>query len=308
MGRPVVTDESEFGAMGVRIVDTIVHDALHHLFRPRERRDLGIDGEIELVDESDEKRRGTGRLIAVQIKCGLSFFSEIDGDSYVYRGESKHLEYWSDFSLPVLIIICHPYTKEAYWSEFSHVAAERLDKGWKMSIPRRNRLQDASLELERIARRNHVDDVLDLAVQTWMHARHAERVEFCGLFEMPRDYHWYRHLVKVGNEQVMVHWVYARYGRFEVDEIANVLHYLPGNKAYGSRLILCLVGESAESFTPTAEAIQKLREADGVELVRLIYRKDWHSVGEYESDGNVTMEYRGGKPVYRETLAGDWVP
>jgi hypothetical protein len=307
MARPVVTDESELGAMGVRIVDATVHDALHHLFRPRERRDLGIDGEIELVDKSDDKRRGTGRLIAVQIKCGPSFFDEVDGDAYVYRGESKHLEYWSDFSLPVLIVICDPDTKEAYCTEFSHVAAERLDKGWKIRIPKRNRLKKASIELERIARRNHVDDVLDLAVQNWIHARHAKRVEFCGIFEMPRDYHWYHHLVTIGDEQVMVHWLYARYGRFEADEINDVVRYFPGNKAYGSRLILCLIGESVESFTLTAEAIQMLSGAEGLELVRLIYRKDWHSVGEYETDGNVTLEYRGGKPVYRETLAGDWI-
>lgn len=78
MARPVVTETSETGAKGVRIVDAIVHDELRWLFRPRERRDLGIDGEIELVDKQDEKRRGTGRLIAVQIKCGESFFSEED--------------------------------------------------------------------------------------------------------------------------------------------------------------------------------------------------------------------------------------
>lgn len=306
MARPVITDKSELGAMGVRIVDATVHDALQHIFRPRERRDLGIDGEIELIDEKDDTWRGTGRLIAVQIKCGLSFFKEMDGDAYVYRGESRHLEYWSDFSLPVLIVICHPVTKEVYWAEFSHAAAERLEKGWKIRIPTRNGLQKAHHELECIARRSHVDDVLDLAVQTWMHARHAERVEFCGIFEMPRDYHWYHHLVKIGDEQVMLHWLYARYGRFEVDEICDVVRYLPGNMNYGSRLILCLVGESAESFTLSEEAIEMLRKAEGLDLVKLIYRKDWHMVGEYETDGNVTLEYSCGKPVYRETLSGDW--
>lgn len=307
MPRPLVSDESELGAMGVRIVDATVHDTLNHLFRPRERRDLGIDGEIELVDETDDKRRGTGRLIAVQIKCGLSFFNETDGDAYVYRGDIKHLEYWSDFSLPVVIVICHPVTREAYWTEFSHVAAERLDKGWKIRIPKRNRLRKAAFELERIARRNHVDEVLDLAVRAWVHARHAERVEFCGIFEMPRDYHWFHHLVQIGDDQVMVHWLHARYGRFELDEISDVLRYLPMNRTYGSRLLLCLVGETAESFSLTADAIQMLSTTDGLELVKLIYRKDWNQVGEYEADGNLSLEYREGKPVYRENLAGDWI-
>lgn len=306
MALPVVTDKADLGAMGVRIVDATVHEALHHVFRPRERLDLGIDGEIELVETTDEKRRGTGRLIAVQIKCGLSFFNETDGDAFVYRGESKHLEYWSDFSLPVLIVICHPDTKEAYWTEFSHAAVERLKKGWKIRVPKQNRLHEARFDLERIARRNHVDGVLNLAVQAWIHASHAERVEFCGIFEMPRDYHWYHHLIKIENEQVMVHWLYARYGRFEADEISDVLRYLPGNKAYGSRLFLCLVGESAESFNLSTSAIQMLSEAEDIKLIKLIYYKDSHSVGEYEADGNVTLEYSRGKPVYRETLSGDW--
>ncbi len=307
MARPVVTDESELGAMGVRIVDTIVHERLRHLFRPRERRDLGVDGEIEIVDVQNEKRRGTGRLIAVQIKCGLSFFDEIDGEAYIYRSESKHLEYWSDFSLPVLIVICHPETREAYWTEFSSLAAERLEKGWKIRIPMRNRLADAGYELEKIARRNHLDNLLDLAVQAWVHARHAERVEFCGIFQMPRDYHWYHHLMTVGSESVMLHWLYARYGRFELKEMRDVVRYLPGNRAYGSKLMLCLVSESADAFQLDAEAEEVLASEDGIEVVRLVYRRDWSSVGELEADGNISVEYYGGEPVYRESLSGHWV-
>jgi len=140
-----------------------------------------------------------------------------------------------------------------------------------------------------------------------MHARQAERVEFCGIFAMPRDYHWYKHLVKIGDEQVMLHWLYARYGRFEAEEIREVVRFLPGNMDYGSRLMLCLVGESAEALALTEEAEEILGGAEKLDLVKLIYRKDWHSVGEYESDGNVSVEYYEGKPIYRENLAGEWI-
>jgi len=37
------------------------------------KADLGIDAQIELVNP---ERRGTGRLIGAQIKCGESFFKE----------------------------------------------------------------------------------------------------------------------------------------------------------------------------------------------------------------------------------------
>jgi hypothetical protein len=306
MTRPAITDQSELGAMGIRIVDGIVHDHLRYLFRPREKRDLGIDGEIELVDEQAEKRLGTGRLIAVQIKCGLSFFNETDGEAYVYRGENKHFGYWSDFSLPVLIVICHPETREAYWVEFSP-HAERFDKGWKVRIPLRNRLVDAGYELDRIGRRNHLDDLLDLAVQAWVHARFAERVEFCGIFQLPRDYHLYRHLIQVGSELVMLHWLYARYGSFELAEIRDTIQYLPGNKRYASKLLLCLVSESAEAFRLDAEVAQLLESENSLKVVRLIYRRDESLVGELEADGKVSIEYFGGEPVYRESQSGEWV-
>lgn len=307
MGRPIVTDESELGALGVRIVDALVHDKLRHLFRPRERRDLGIDGEIELVDERDEKRRGTGRLIAAQIKCGPSFFTEEDEDAYIFRGEPKHYEYWSDFSLPVLIIICHPDTREAYWTEFSHTAAETLKAGWKIRIPKRNLLRKAGYELQEVVRRGHRDNLVDLAVRAWVHARNAERVEFCGIFEMPRDYHWYQHLLMIGTEPVMLHWIYATYGRFETSEIQDVIRHLPMNEMYGSKLLLCLVAETAGAFQLPNEAAELIEGEKKVELIKLIYRRDWASVAELETDGILSVEYRDGEPVYRETLDGTWV-
>lgn len=307
MARPIVSEASETGAKGVRIVDAIVHDELRWLFRSRERRDLGIDGEIELVDRQDEKRRGTGRLIAVQIKCGESFFSEEDDDAYVFRGDAKHLEYWADFSLPVLIVICHPETRVAYWVDFDPGAVVRLDKGWKILIPKRNRLDGASYELERIARRNRVDDVLDLSIQVWMHTSHAERVEFCGIFALPRDYHWYKHLMQIGDEAVMMHWLYARYGYFDITELEEVLRILPGNQVYAKTLYLCMVAESPNAFVFGDEWKALLDAHPDVKVIRLLFDRSWPQVGELGTDSHVTLEYYRGVPVYRETTKGEWV-
>lgn len=307
MARPIVSDESELGALGVRIVDGIVHDELHYIFRARERRDLGIDGEIELVDEQDEKRRGTGRLVAVQIKCGESFFREVDDDSFIYRGELKHLEYWSDFSLPVLVVICHPVTREAYWAEFNPGAVTVLEAGWKMRIPTRKRLATSGYDLEQIARRNHLLEVIDLAVQGWFHAAHAQRVEFCGMFQMPRDYHWYRHLIKIGDDTVMVHWLYARYGQFEVQEVCDAIRHLPGNLMYSSKLMLCFVADSVETLRLDAEIQALVSGEAGVETRLLLFKRSDSIAGEVDADGNVDVEYYAGKSVYRENAKGDWL-
>jgi hypothetical protein len=225
-----------------------------------------------------------------------------------YGWALKHLEYWSDFSLPVLIIICHPQTREAYWAEFSHAAAERLKKGWKIRIPMRNRLSRVSFAFKEITSRNHSDNLLDLAVQAWVHAKHLKRVEFCGMFGMPRDYGSYRHLIQVGGEQVMLHWLYARYGRFELKELRDAVRDLPANRIYGPKLMLCLVSESAEALELGIEAEKILATESGIQVVRLIYRRAWSSVGELNTDGNITVEYYRGEPVCQETLAGDYIP
>jgi len=295
MALPIVAQTALMGAKGVRIVETIVEDHLQHLFRERERHDLGIDGEIELVDAKNEERRGTGRLIAVQIKCGPSFFTETDGEAYVFRGEAKHYEYWAGFSLPVLIVLCDPDSGEAYWVEFNEGAAERLSTGWKILVPKRNRLADASWALDGIARRNHQDDLVEFAIQAWVHASNELRVEFASDFQMPRDFHWYRHLMRVGDELVMLHWIRARYGRFEPEEIRETLRHLPGNLAYGSRLTLCLVAESKTIFTSHREWELPLRNAPDVEVVKLIFDRDYITTGKLERDGSVTTEYQSGR-------------
>lgn len=293
--------------MGVRIVDKIAHEDLKFLFRPRERHDLGIDGEIEVVDERDGRRHGSGRLIAVQIKCGESFFTEATTDSFVFRGDPKHLAYWTDFSLPVLIVICDPTTREAYWVEFDPSAVTVLTNGWKIAIPKRNRLSRDRHSIEWIARRNAIDDVIDMSVQGWVHARHAKRVEICGIAQLPRDFPWYRHLISIGEETVALHWLYARYGSFEPQEVTEVLKRLKGNLEYASRMLLCLVADRREHFDQGPATMRQLSEQAGVECVRLIFQRAWSRIGELGEDGSVTWEYYRGQPEYREGPEGDWI-
>src|SRR5262249_29865810 len=65
--------------------------------------DFGIDAQVE-VFEGDE---ATGKLIALQIKTGASYFRRY-GIDYIYYGEKRHLEYWLGHSLPVLLVLHDP--------------------------------------------------------------------------------------------------------------------------------------------------------------------------------------------------------
>lgn len=305
---PQVTESSELGALGVRLVEAIVFDDLGFLFRAKDRFDLGIDGEIEIVEKDGVgKRVGTGRLLAAQIKCGESFFAEEESDCYVYRGAAKHLEYWLNSATPVIIIICHPSARVAYWGEVTPGAIIPSKKGWKIKIPKSNVLSHSKDAIDRISRKNNVKKLIDVCVQVWTHARYLDRVEFCGIYELPRDYHWYDHLVQIGSDQVMLHTLYARYGRFELAELADVVHYYPDNKSFGDKLILCLVAESADAFKYTEEWKELLGKIDGVEVVRLIFDRDDLQVLEIDGQNLLIAERYRGQVVHRETIDRAWV-
>jgi len=293
---PTVPKSVQTEDLGVELVDRQVR-ALKHIFRPKTRADIGIDGEIELLLEKGYDRQGTGRLIAVQIKAGPSYLENEVGDAYRYRGANKHLGYWIDHSIPVLILLCDLETDQVHWVEVTPGAITRHEKSWTILVPKANVLGEAQWALEQIADRNRIDAVVDLCVQAWFHASRPDRIEFAGIQAMPRDYHWYRHLIRIGDRQVMLHWLYARYGVFELDDLKEALTHLKGNAIYGEELILCFVAESREAFA-FPEGWQDLCDAhDKLRTVQLIFDRDWPEIGELQSNGQLVVEYYRGRPA-----------
>jgi len=93
--------------------------------------DVGIDMQAEIVKED----KPTGQLFSLQIKSGNSYFKESKEDFFIYRGEKKHLEYWTEHSTPVLIIVYSSETKNIYWQKVLHENICKTEKGWKINIP-----------------------------------------------------------------------------------------------------------------------------------------------------------------------------
>ncbi len=102
------------------------------LFREQTTHDYGIDAHVEIV----ENERPTGRLIALQIKAGLSFFQGEVDDAYVFRTDDKHVAYWVGHSMPVVLVLYNPETEQAYWQHVSRDTVETTGKGWKLSVPK----------------------------------------------------------------------------------------------------------------------------------------------------------------------------
>lgn len=85
------------------------------IFRESSNTDVGIDAQIELVDE---KGNATGKLAGLQIKSGDSFV-DIEKELFTLRAERKHFNYWSRYILPVIGIVFSPSLNKAVWFDLT---------------------------------------------------------------------------------------------------------------------------------------------------------------------------------------------
>jgi len=129
----------ETNRMGVQAVGLIFTE-LRWAFREQATSDFGIDAPAEKLEANGD---GTGRLIALQIKSGSSWFRK-RGDDYVYYGEARHREYWTNHSLPVFIILHDPDSGLTLWQRVErHLVEDGSNGRWLIVIPARNTLDAA---------------------------------------------------------------------------------------------------------------------------------------------------------------------
>lgn len=132
--------------VGVNEVERIIVKELGWIFREQPIVDMGIDAHMELVLEGQP----AGQLVALQIKTGASHFQKSSG-GYTYYGDVTHLEYWLNHSLPVVLVGHLPDTGETIWVQVTADAVSRTKKGWRITIPNKNRLNvEAGHELAKV--------------------------------------------------------------------------------------------------------------------------------------------------------------
>lgn len=110
------------------------------LFREQMTHDYGIDAHVEIFNGNYP----TGKIIAIQIKSGESFFKEEKSDYFVFRTEYKHANYWSDHSLPVILVLYNPEIKELFWQVVNEETLVSTGKNWKIEVPKLNKLNEHS--------------------------------------------------------------------------------------------------------------------------------------------------------------------
>jgi hypothetical protein len=106
--------------------------ALGWLFREQPTEDYGIDAHAEVVDEDMIR----GRLLAFQIKSGASWFKEPGPDGWWFRPDAAHVQYWTNHSLPVVVVLYHPETERCHWQLVNRTTlVETSTGGWKLLVP-----------------------------------------------------------------------------------------------------------------------------------------------------------------------------
>lgn len=117
------------------------------VFREQPIADYGIDAIIETKEGSAP----TGKMIAVQIKSGESFFKETDGNDVIYRVDEKHRNYWINHALPVIIVLYSPSLDECFWEIVNNQTLIHCQKQWKIRIPKTQTINNSFLKLCEVA-------------------------------------------------------------------------------------------------------------------------------------------------------------
>ena len=132
--------------IGVATTEKIINK-MGLIFREQPTDDYGVDAQIETI----ENGYATGKLIAVQIKSGESYFEETTSEGIVFRGERKHYDYWLNHSLPVIIVLYNPKNDKCYWNVVNSETATLTSKNWKIEVPFSNLLENAKSKLFELA-------------------------------------------------------------------------------------------------------------------------------------------------------------
>jgi HEAT repeat protein len=138
---PDLTSDS-IGRMGVHTVGAIVSN-LGWFFREQPISDFGVDAHVEAPNALGQP---SGRLLALQIKAGKRWFQEKLTDGVVYRGSLRHLAYWKEHSLPVVLVLYDPTEKDCFWQVVQEGKIEPTAKGWKIVIPFDQKVDESAME------------------------------------------------------------------------------------------------------------------------------------------------------------------
>lgn len=116
-----VMKQSAIGEQGIALIAVRVGE-MGHLWHPTSGVDSGIDGEIELRDQSTGEVRNF--RIGVQSKATEGIWRSETENGFLYRAKPEDVDYWLSSNQPVLLVCSRPTKNEAYWRNVQEWASD----------------------------------------------------------------------------------------------------------------------------------------------------------------------------------------
>lgn len=105
-------------------------------FREQPISDQGVDAIVEDVTvDLRDREEGTGRLLALQIKGGTSWFDERSEAGWWFRFSASHARRWLNLAIPVVVVLVDPDSEECYWQEISSATIVPAGETFKVDLP-----------------------------------------------------------------------------------------------------------------------------------------------------------------------------
>ncbi|MEU2043464.1 DUF4365 domain-containing protein [Nocardia niwae] len=135
---------AQTASAGVTQTRHAVETGMRWIFREQPFEDYGIDAHIEVVDDETV----LGRLVALQIKAGRSYFdSPAAGGGWWFRDDAMHFKYWLDFSIPVVIVLVDLEDRLCYWQLVTESTVEKSNGSqWKLRVPETHLLDGSAVQ------------------------------------------------------------------------------------------------------------------------------------------------------------------
>jgi hypothetical protein len=108
---PKQSPSQRTGNQAEAFVAKVVTD-MGFIWRGPKHPDIGIDGEIEIVDRDGQV---TGAVALVQVKGTLNRFPSETDDSFMMTFRREHIDYWMRCGRPVLIVCVSVSRQRAWW-------------------------------------------------------------------------------------------------------------------------------------------------------------------------------------------------
>lgn len=270
------------GDIGVNLVSTIVTRDFHWVFREQTKTDLGIDAQLEITTQNG---KSTGRLIAAQIKTGTSFFKKSNEDGFWFYGENKHLEYWLNHSLAVILILCDHINNECYWVDITNNNIKKLKKNWKVLVPKNQKLsieyQDKLITLSNKPQHYDIVNLLLFKFLSDKYHKYSEfgRLDICPLIDEPRDLMYITCMAEFEKTSQIVYIChhYDLFEKFSISKLNQFIEWYHLNNSTlnieNTLLYVFTISDNLENLSLSKEMKNILNENPWLSIFRLKYKQ-----------------------------------